>query len=221
VCAQWRQQKTPACRSLADSSWSTPNPRLSENCCAAAVTPLEQPHLELGARPAVELFRCDEGNWGRSKRALKEHHKSLKETISVALFYRKSFVLLVPRGGLEPPRPCGLRILSPLRLPISPSGLFRRSWCTGPCSALSQYCTTTGLLPTAAPLYSRGPNCLWPVLCCRKFVNFGPAATGAHGGDSCRQTSYLRAQVSSTATMTPSHRKCSKVQPAACISGCS
>jgi hypothetical protein len=31
-------------------------------------------------------------------------------------------ILLVPRGGLEPPRPCGLRILSPLRLPISPSG---------------------------------------------------------------------------------------------------
>ena len=29
---------------------------------------------------------------------------------------------VVPRGGLEPPRPCGLRILSPLRLPISPSG---------------------------------------------------------------------------------------------------
>ena len=31
---------------------------------------------------------------------------------------------LVPGGGLEPPRPCGLRILSPLRLPISPSGPF-------------------------------------------------------------------------------------------------
>ena len=30
--------------------------------------------------------------------------------------------LLVPGGGLEPPRPCGLRILSPLRLPVSPSG---------------------------------------------------------------------------------------------------
>lgn len=30
---------------------------------------------------------------------------------------------LVPGGGLEPPRPCGLRILSPLRLPVSPSGL--------------------------------------------------------------------------------------------------
>jgi len=29
---------------------------------------------------------------------------------------------MVPGGGLEPPRPCGLRILSPLRLPISPSG---------------------------------------------------------------------------------------------------
>jgi hypothetical protein len=36
---------------------------------------------------------------------------------------------LVPRGGLEPPRPCGLRILSPLRLPISPSGHCRLgSW---------------------------------------------------------------------------------------------
>jgi hypothetical protein len=29
---------------------------------------------------------------------------------------------MVPGGGFEPPRPCGLRILSPLRLPISPSG---------------------------------------------------------------------------------------------------
>ena len=28
------------------------------------------------------------------------------------------------RGGLEPPRDCSLRILSPLRLPISPSGHF-------------------------------------------------------------------------------------------------
>jgi hypothetical protein len=36
-------------------------------------------------------------------------------------FY-KWLILMVPRGGLEPPRPCGLRILSPLRLPISPSG---------------------------------------------------------------------------------------------------
>src|SRR5438874_12995978 len=29
---------------------------------------------------------------------------------------------MVPGGGLEPPHPCGPRILSPLRLPISPSG---------------------------------------------------------------------------------------------------
>src|ERR1035437_10199218 len=29
---------------------------------------------------------------------------------------------MVPGGGLEPPRSCDLRILSPLRLPISPSG---------------------------------------------------------------------------------------------------
>lgn len=26
----------------------------------------------------------------------------------------------MPRGGIEPPRPCGLRILSPTRLPIPP-----------------------------------------------------------------------------------------------------
>ena len=44
----------------------------------------------------------------------------------VAYFSSKPFVFLVPRGGLEPPRPCGLRILSPLRLPISPSGLVRQ-----------------------------------------------------------------------------------------------
>jgi hypothetical protein len=40
---------------------------------------------------------------------------------AAALFTTVCF--LVPGGGLEPPRPCGLRILSPLRLPISPSGL--------------------------------------------------------------------------------------------------
>ena len=46
-------------------------------------------------------------------------------------FLCKLFILIglsvVPRGGLEPPRPCGLRILSPLRLPISPSGHLRAS----------------------------------------------------------------------------------------------
>ena len=31
-------------------------------------------------------------------------------------------IILVPGGGLEPPWDCSLRILSPLRLPISPSG---------------------------------------------------------------------------------------------------
>ena len=30
---------------------------------------------------------------------------------------------LVPAAGLEPARPCELRILSPLRLPIPPPGL--------------------------------------------------------------------------------------------------
>ena len=31
-------------------------------------------------------------------------------------------IIVVPGGGLEPPWDCSLRILSPLRLPISPSG---------------------------------------------------------------------------------------------------
>ena len=39
----------------------------------------------------------------------------------------KLLIYLVPGGGLEPPRPCGLRILSPLRLPVSPSGPESRS----------------------------------------------------------------------------------------------
>jgi hypothetical protein len=30
---------------------------------------------------------------------------------------------MVPGGGVEPPRPCGRRILSPLRLPVPPSRL--------------------------------------------------------------------------------------------------
>ena len=33
----------------------------------------------------------------------------------------------VPKGGLEPPRPCGQRILSPLRLPIPPLGQLKFS----------------------------------------------------------------------------------------------
>src|ERR1017187_6441208 len=39
-----------------------------------------------------------------------------------AYLYITCLFSMVPGGGLEPPRPCGLRILSPLRLPISPSG---------------------------------------------------------------------------------------------------
>jgi hypothetical protein len=49
---------------------------------------------------------------------------------------------LVPGGGVEPPRPEGRRILSPLRLPVPPSRLYLQvpyfttsSW---PCSLLTQ-----------------------------------------------------------------------------------
>jgi hypothetical protein len=36
-------------------------------------------------------------------------------------FHRSSGESSVPGGGVEPPRPCGRRILSPVRLPIPPS----------------------------------------------------------------------------------------------------
>jgi hypothetical protein len=35
--------------------------------------------------------------------------------------------VVVPGGGVEPPRPEGRRILSPLRLPVPPSRLFEES----------------------------------------------------------------------------------------------
>ena len=35
---------------------------------------------------------------------------------------------MVRAGGLEPPQPCGLRILSPLRLPIPPRPRERPLW---------------------------------------------------------------------------------------------
>src|SRR5580704_9448909 len=39
----------------------------------------------------------------------------------------KKIGFLVPGGGVEPPRGCPRRILSPLRLPVPPSRLFERS----------------------------------------------------------------------------------------------
>ena len=42
---------------------------------------------------------------------------------------------MVPGGGLEPPRPCGQRILSPSRLPIPPSRPVRASMVPGPQSS--------------------------------------------------------------------------------------
>jgi hypothetical protein len=38
--------------------------------------------------------------------------------------FDKSLILLVPGGGVEPPRGCPRRILSPLRLPVPPSRLW-------------------------------------------------------------------------------------------------
>ena len=38
------------------------------------------------------------------------------------LRFAEGFIEMVPAAGLEPARPYGQRILSPLRLPIPPSG---------------------------------------------------------------------------------------------------
>src|ERR1700744_288650 len=62
-----------------------------------------------------------------------------------------NFSSMVPGGGLEPPRPCGLRILSPLRLPIPPSGQ---------CGAHPYLTTRSGRIPgPALPLCA-----LWPTI---------------------------------------------------------
>jgi hypothetical protein len=48
-------------------------------------------------------------------------HQRIPSFSSSEHFFNKSFILLVPGGGVEPPRPCDRRILSPLRLPVPPS----------------------------------------------------------------------------------------------------
>jgi hypothetical protein len=48
-------------------------------------------------------------------------HQAIRPFIRQLLY--KSFILLVPGGGVEPPRGCPRRILSPLRLPVPPSRL--------------------------------------------------------------------------------------------------
>ena len=48
-------------------------------------------------------------------------HQRIPPFSSYERFLYKSVVLLVPGGGVEPPRPCDRRILSPLRLPVPPS----------------------------------------------------------------------------------------------------
>src|ERR1035437_1692073 len=46
-------------------------------------------------------------------------HQRIPPFSSYERFLYKSVVLLVPGGGVEPPRPCDRRILSPLRLPVN------------------------------------------------------------------------------------------------------
>ncbi len=67
--------------------------------------------------------------------ATNSHQTILASPISRGQFNLNSLVLLVPGGGVEPPRGCPRRILSPLRLPVPPSRLNSQL----PRSAQSQY----------------------------------------------------------------------------------
>jgi hypothetical protein len=53
-----------------------------------------------------------------------EHSLSIGGVVGVEREMSNLLILLVPGGGVEPPRPCGRRILSPLRLPVPPSRLI-------------------------------------------------------------------------------------------------
>jgi hypothetical protein len=53
-------------------------------------------------------------------RVLHAVHTHVSRSLQIADLIR---VRLVPGGGVEPPRPCDRRILSPLRLPVPPSRL--------------------------------------------------------------------------------------------------
>jgi hypothetical protein len=71
-----------------------------------------------------------------TKTATNENGLLLEE----ALFAYKSFIILVPGGGVEPPRAEARRILSPLRLPVPPSrpisaSSFFFSYLVRPCRA--------------------------------------------------------------------------------------
>ena len=80
---------------------------------------------------------------------------------------------LVPGGGLEPPRPCGRRILSPLRLPIPPSrqvGFFSRASFSGcqqsfpagcATAVLHARCPASARLPCGLPAHLIAVHPLW------------------------------------------------------------
>jgi hypothetical protein len=53
------------------------------------------------------------------------HQCKMASHTSEAISNKSAMFMLVPGGGVEPPRPCDRRILSPLRLPVPPSRLYK------------------------------------------------------------------------------------------------
>jgi hypothetical protein len=123
-------------------------------------------------------------------------------------FRSKSFILLVPGGGVEPPRGCPRRILSPLRLPVPPS---RPGWSIDCCNASSASHTLRGLDAPVA-LVSHGDSSAFkcsPHL--RVMMQIRPVAKSVAANavrypisgwpeKSCRQSPWRRSECSCGAT---------------------
>src|SRR3954454_3212422 len=84
---------------------------------------------ERGRRPlttAPSACRCRQAVNGNRPRAADDGPTvgpAAPDGIEVVTRGSPTILKGMPAGGLEPPRPCGLRILSPLRLPFRQAGL--------------------------------------------------------------------------------------------------
>ena len=90
----------------------------------------QMPLAETISRRFVTLVGFFRGTLSRQEHSSSKYHHKYHQCIarksSEKIAPRKLLIYMVPGGGLEPPWDCSLRILSPLRLPVSPSGRVRR-----------------------------------------------------------------------------------------------
>jgi hypothetical protein len=70
--------------------------------------PVDPTSEKLPEKTQLDAWQSKAGN------AKSQQPRTKKGLGQESLFAYKSFVVLVPGGGVEPPRPCGRRILSPI-----------------------------------------------------------------------------------------------------------